>query len=300
MVPVVKEKSLEIIDQINLVGVRDFIVIKDSIKSVLGDGCITTIFLGFAKLKNKLPRFAFSSVSPKKLFWMLSDSSTKISSLSAVKIHKWCPEDEKQWKNKNFDNNSAVFITFRCFKANPSVVEIIFTYENVSSMVYSYKMCPMEQDAYFLINLPKKLFDEKRAVLMTSSEFYSQIVEEQMEKSLPFESSKCMICYQASAEMVFIPCGHCTFCERCLQRYKESACPNCKAERVETVKRRMFINLCMVCPIRKKCAQMNAILLPCCCVVGCMKTTKLAIELGDSCPNLECKLQVERIQQIYS
>lgn len=61
--------------------------------------------------------------------------------------------------------------------------------------------------------------------------------------------------------------------------------------------RNIAANLCTMCPPRFNCTEVNAMIIPCNCVVGCIDTTIKAIFPGDECPN--CERAVTYIQQIY-
>lgn len=65
----------------------------------------------------------------------------------------------------------------------------------------------------------------------------------------------------------------------------------------DKVLRNIAANLCLMCPPRFDCKEVNAMVIPCNCVVGCIDTTIIAILPGEKCPN--CERIVSSIQQIY-
>ncbi|KAI1695515.1 RNA recognition motif domain-containing protein [Ditylenchus destructor] len=102
-----------------LIGIRDFVITKRSIRQLLGNAQVFTLTLGF-KTKSHIPRFGICSVPAKSLFWMLaeSDDPKSVNELPVVKIHEWCTEDDSFWNNVECEPDSIVHITFKVFEPN--------------------------------------------------------------------------------------------------------------------------------------------------------------------------------------
>uniref|UniRef100_A0A183CEX4 RING-type domain-containing protein n=1 Tax=Globodera pallida TaxID=36090 RepID=A0A183CEX4_GLOPA len=114
----------------------------------------------------------------------------------------------------------------------------------------------------------------------------------------PDDVNACCVC-QSVTEVVFLPCGHSSFCLKCSKKAKDPRCPVCRLNIFERHVYRLASPRCSTCPARFDCRRMDCMLLPCCCVVGCKQYTELAVQAGvDECP--ACGQQpVERILKVF-
>ncbi|KAI1732193.1 zinc finger, c3HC4 type (RING finger) domain-containing protein [Ditylenchus destructor] len=284
-----------------LLGMQDISVICRSIMKLLDGKCSVTLNLDFICKGNVLPSFGISSTNAKKLFLATAESNVNVEEL--VKRHEWDRNDLKDWKDKSIDHNYPVHITFRYdAERNPNFVEILFMHKCISSDVYKYTIVPPNNDAYFLIFLPKDEFDTKRVSITTNYGFFvKHSVEMDFRKSeTPFTPNACIFCFSNLADVVFLPCGHNVICDKCCFNYNENECPMCKSTFTDTVTRVLkTTGICTLCPSRYECKTVNAMMLPCCCVVGCVRTAAIAIQLGSTCPDAECNQVVNKIQPLY-
>ncbi|KAI1703704.1 RNA recognition motif domain-containing protein [Ditylenchus destructor] len=159
-----------------LVGIRDFVIIKRSIRQLLGNAQVFTLTLEF-KTKSRLPRFGLCSVPAKSLFWMLAESNDpkSINELPVVKFHEWCAEDDSFWNNGECEPDSRVHITFKC--CEPNQIEFVFARKSTMSVGYRYAMCPIEHDAYFMIFVAKEDFKRGHISLNTTLGFFKRLLK---------------------------------------------------------------------------------------------------------------------------
>ncbi|KAI1730954.1 zinc finger, c3HC4 type (RING finger) domain-containing protein [Ditylenchus destructor] len=287
-----------------LIGIRDFVITKETIRSMLGDSRIMTLSLSFSS-RTRVPCFGLSSMSAKQLFWMLAESDArKVDQLEVVKMHDWCADDKDKWANRTCDATKHVHITFVYKKEKPSTIEIVFNHGDDVSVGYCYSMCPIEHDAHFIIFAPKKEFNSGKMSFTSSLGYFTEALLKRRKKSAINERrfdgpNPCTSCYSAAAEVAFLPCGHHVICTDCLKDFHDELCPVCNELLDDAVKTNILDRMkCLLCAEKKKCHRVDAMFWPCRCVLGCVPEAQTVLEFEfEGCKN--CRNPMQKVIQLH-
>uniref|UniRef100_A0A914I3H5 RING-type domain-containing protein n=1 Tax=Globodera rostochiensis TaxID=31243 RepID=A0A914I3H5_GLORO len=287
----------------HIVGVKEWSMCKQSIKELLAPNFSTYYILNFYH-KMEMPEFGLCALSPKELFWHEIEGNVSARHSDNVLVHQWTgTEDAQFWPGLMCDMDKPVVITLECAEEETQI-KIMFSCGSKHS-AFIFNLCPFKQDAYLVFFVPYQKFRDGHLSLLSPLHFLLEFIGRMRSSTAiggnqqPDDVNACCVC-QSVTEVVFLPCGHSSFCLKCSKKAaKDPRCPVCRLNIFERHVYRLSSPRCLTCPARFDCRRMDCMLLPCCCVVGCKQYTELAVQSGvDECP--ACGQQpVERIIKVF-
>uniref|UniRef100_A0A183CIL2 CCHC-type domain-containing protein n=1 Tax=Globodera pallida TaxID=36090 RepID=A0A183CIL2_GLOPA len=215
----------------HIVGVKEWSMCKQSIKELLAPNFTTYYVLNFYH-KMEMPEFGLSALSPKELFWHEIEGNVSARHSDNVLVHQWTgTEDAQFWPGLMCGMDKPVVITLECAEEEAQI-KIMFSCGTKHS-AFIFNLCPFKQDAYLVFFVPYQKFRDGHLSLLSPLHFLLEFIGRMRSSTAigghqqPDDVNACCVC-QSVTEVVFLPCGHSSFCLKCSKKAKDPRCPVCR------------------------------------------------------------------------